>query len=120
MLCIAATTGMLRIAALAFTLSWTHSVERIRWEEDWRIEDAGLRLVEARIRGSGAGMDPPPSARLEDGWWTYSPAVPPVAEIVLAASGATGSGWQICGGGTCVEIGADEGEPVRLSACRAD
>ena len=39
-------------------------------------------------------------------------------EIVLAASGATGAGWEVCGGGTCVIIGAEAGEPTILRACR--
>ena len=29
------------------------------WEEDWRASPAGLELVEARVQGSGAGMEPP-------------------------------------------------------------
>ncbi len=64
----------LRLAVTAFTLAWTHSVEHVRWEEDWRVTPAGLQVVEARVRGSGAGMEPPPDARLRDGWWVYVPA----------------------------------------------
>ena len=30
------------LAAATFTLSWTHSVEKTRWEETWRIAPAGL------------------------------------------------------------------------------
>jgi hypothetical protein len=52
---------------------WTHSIEKIRWEEDWRIEDGALHLVEARIRGSGAGMEPPAGAVLKNGVWHYRP-----------------------------------------------
>ena len=61
----------------AFTLGWTHSVEHVRWEEDWRVTPAGLELVEARVQGSGAGMEPPEGARLAGGWWTWRPARPP-------------------------------------------
>jgi hypothetical protein len=119
-LCIAGAGKIVSLAAAAFTLSWTHSVERIRWEEDWTIAPAGLLLVEARVQGSGAGMEPPAGAHFEKGWWVYAPDVPPMSEVVLAASGASGQGWRVCGGGTCVEVGAEAGGPVRLRACRPE
>ena len=50
-----------------FTLAWDHSVEKVRWEEDYRVTAAGLLLGEARVRGSGAGMEPPANAVLRDG-----------------------------------------------------
>ena len=65
------------LAVAAFTLSWTHSVEKTRWEEDWAITPAGLQIVEARVKGSGAGMDPADGAVLRDGWWVYAPSLPP-------------------------------------------
>ena len=49
-------------------------------------------------QGSGAGMEPPEGAVLKDGWWVYAPELPPQATLVLAASGATGEGWTLCGG----------------------
>jgi hypothetical protein len=107
----------LRLAATAFTLAWTHSVEHVRWEEDWRVTPAGLDLVAARVRGSGAGMEPPPDARLVDGWWTWTPAGPPLPELALAASGATGGGWSLCAAGACRTIGTEPGPPVRLASC---
>ena len=39
---------------------------------------------------------------------------------VLAASGATGEGWNLCAAQTCREIGALPGEPVELSACASE
>jgi hypothetical protein len=87
---------VLRLAVTAFTLAWTHSVERTAWEEDWRVTPAGLQLVEARVQASGAGMEPPEGARLADGWWVYAPRRPPQPELLLAASGATGGGWTLC------------------------
>jgi hypothetical protein len=107
----------LHLAVAAFTLAWTHSVERVRWEEDWTVGPAGLSLVEARVQGSGAGMDPGPDARLEGGWWRWRPGLPPQPEVVLAASGATGGGWTLCAGGTCRELGGAAGGPLRLYAC---
>jgi hypothetical protein len=67
--------GMLRatIPATELTVAWDHSVEKSRWEEHYRIDGTNLRLVEARIRSFGAGMEPPPDATLRDGWWTWRP-----------------------------------------------
>jgi hypothetical protein len=116
-LCILAAGKTITIAATVFTLSWTHSVEKTRWEEYWRITPAGFEMVEARIKGSGAGMEPPPEAVLKNGWWVYAPEIPARPEIVLAASGATGAGWSLCAAGRCIELGAAAGEPVRLKPC---
>ena len=117
MLCILAAGKLTALAVTAFTLSWTHSVERVRWEEDWRLTPAGLEIVQSRVRGSGAGMEPPEHAHLEDGWWVYRPALPPREAVVLAASGATSGGWQLCAGGRCVELGATAGDPVVVKRC---
>lgn len=116
-LCVAAAAGVLRLAAASFTLGWTHSVEHVRWEEDWRVAPQGLVLVAARVQGSGAGMEPPDDARLTGGWWTWAPMLAPRPEILLAASGATGAGWTLCAGGLCLDLGADAADPVRLAPC---
>lgn len=105
------------LAAAAFTLSWTHSVERIRWEEDWRVTPEGLTLVEARVAGSGAGMDPPEGAALRGGFWTYAPDLAPLPILRLAASGATAGGWRLCANGRCRELGAEPGADVTLRPC---
>lgn len=116
-LCIAAAGAALRLGVAAFTLGWTHSVERVRWEETWRVTPAGLELESARVRGSGAGMDPGEGAMLADGWWTWRPERAAVPELVLAASGATGGGWRLCAEGACRELGADPGDPIRIAPC---
>jgi len=100
MICLVAGSTVAPLLAGAITLAWTHSVERILWEEDWRAGPAGLELVEARVRGSGAGMEPPPEARLADGVWAWRPALPPQREIVMRRSGATAD-WRICISGLC-------------------
>lgn len=105
------------IAASAFTLSWTHSVQKTEWQEDWRLEPAGLVLVEARVKGSGAGMEPPEGSVRQDGWWAYKPSLPAQKRIVLASSGMTPSGWILCGEETCNEIGAASGDPVIIEPC---
>lgn len=116
-LCIVAAGKTTMVAATAFTLGWTHSVEKVRWEEDWRVTPAGLEIVAARVKGSGAGMEPPEGAVLKDGWWRYAPTLPPQASLTLAASGATGQGWSLCTQERCVTLGAFPGETVVLKPC---
>ncbi|EBA07595.1 DUF1850 domain-containing protein [Sagittula stellata] len=113
-LCIGATVAAL--AAQQFTLSWTHSVEHTGWQETWVVEEDGLHLVRSAVQGSGAGMEPGPDARLQNGWWVWDSDVS-VAELMLAASGATGGGWQFCAGAECREIGAVSGAPTRIAPC---
>jgi len=117
-LCILAAGKLAAVAAAAFTLSWTHSVQKTEWREDWRVTPAGLQLAEARVRGSGAGMEPPEGSVLEDGWWVWRPELPPQRKLVLAASGATGGGWRFCAGAACRELGAAAGDPVEIRACQ--
>jgi hypothetical protein len=63
-----------------FTLAWVHSIEKVRWEEDYAVRPGSspgspplLRALTARIRGSAAGMEPPPDAVLRNGWYEYTP-----------------------------------------------
>lgn len=119
-LCVLAGGKTLAMAASAFTLAWTHSIEKTAWEEDWLATGEGLRLVEARVKGSGAGMEPPEGAVLRDGWWTWRPEMPARPRLVLAASGATASGWSVCAGGECVLVGEEaEGGPIVIESCPA-
>src|SRR5690606_24774995 len=56
-LCLAVATSIATALPVErFTLSWVHSVEKVSWEEDWRIDPVrhNLVLVESRLRGSGA------------------------------------------------------------------
>jgi hypothetical protein len=119
-LCIAAAGKITVMAVAAFTLSWTHSVEKTRWQESWRLTPAGLQVVEARVQGSGAGMDPPDGSIFQNGWWVYRPKVAPQQRLVLAASGATVGGWLICGGDQCATFGQVAADPIVLSACDPD
>ncbi|NDV86485.1 DUF1850 domain-containing protein [Aurantimonas aggregata] len=121
MICILAAGKALTLAASAFTLAWTHSVEKTLWEESWTAGPAGLTVVEGQIAGSGAGMEPPPDAVREGDAYVYRPSVPAIPELVLAASGATGSGWTLCpaGGGaaSCLTLGAEPGPPITVRWC---
>jgi hypothetical protein len=98
-LCLASGVIAARIAIAGFTLAWMHSIEKIRWEEDWRIEGAELVLVEGRIRGSGAGMEPPPDARLVDGVWHF-PGKIRLPALHLAHSPFV-AGYELCIDGHC-------------------
>jgi hypothetical protein len=88
------------LAVAAFTLVWTHSIEHIDWQEDWRVTPQGLELVTARVKGSGAGMEPPPEARLVDDWFVWQPHRAPMPEVVLGNSGKAGE-WRLCANGQC-------------------
>ena len=116
-LCVTAGGVLTALAVNAFTLSWSHSVERLRWEEDWRVTPAGLEIVEARVAGSGAGMEPPEGAVLRGGAWSYAPDLPPLPRLLLAASGATSGGWRLCAGATCLDLGAAPGGAVEIRPC---
>ena len=119
MLCLAAGAVLAPLLAAEVTLAWTHSVERIPWEEDWRLAAGGLVLAEARVRGSGAGMEPPPEARLENGAWRWTPRLPALREVVMRRSGATAD-WRVCVRGACRPMGdyvPNDADPVALRPC---
>ena len=73
----------------AFTLAWTHSIEKVRWEEDYRIVTPGIGVPpalvpwRARVRGSCAGMEPGAQARWRDGWFEYPTRTDPLPALHL-------------------------------------
>jgi hypothetical protein len=115
-LCLAAAGLAVEIAASAFTLSWTHTVEKIVWQEDWRVEAGRLVLDEARVKGSGAGMEPPQGAALRGGFYVWRPDVPARPELVLRRAAEAGD-WRLCAAGRCAALGEWLGsgaDPVRI------
>jgi hypothetical protein len=91
-------------AASRFTLAWTHSRERTRWEEDYLItsedpakEEPMLQLLETRVKGSGAGVDPGPTARLENGWYRDRARRAPLRKLVLSRSEHVAD-YELCSG----------------------
>lgn len=78
-----------------FTLAWTHTIEKIRWEEDYRVTPDGLLLGEARVKGSGAGMEIPDGAELRDGTWHYQRQLPPLQPLRLGRTPEAGD-FQLC------------------------
>lgn len=120
-LCLASAGVVKALSIAAFTLVWTHSIEKTDWQEDWRISPKGLELVQARVKGSGAGMEPPPDARLVDGWFQWRPARAPMPRVLLGNSGAAGE-WRLCTDGQCRTLSEIFGHPVganvtTMSAC---
>jgi hypothetical protein len=113
-LCLASAGAVKTLALAAFTLVWTHSIEKTEWQEDWRITPQGLELVRARVKGSGAGMEPAPDARLVDGWFQWQPKRAPMPEVVLANSGAAGE-WRLCSDGRCETLSRIFGHPVGIN-----
>lgn len=101
-----------QLPVTGFTLAWQHSVEQIRWEEDYRLAPAGLLLHGARVRGSGAGMEIPEGAVLRDGSWHYRPDLAPLQVLRLARSGAERVGdYQLCVESQCRPMGYWLGPP---------
>ena len=109
------------LATSAFTLTWTHSVEKTLWEEHWRVEPSGLRIVEASVEGSGAGMEPGEGARFDGRFWRWKPDLPLLPELLLRRSDAVPQGWRLCTGGKCRAIAdrAETADVVAVRPCRA-
>ena len=93
------------------TLEWTHSVQKTLWQEDYRVESGRLVLSEARIAGSGAGMEPPPGAVLRGGVWHYRPQLAPLAALDIAESHFA-SGYTLCWDGACHRLAELFARPV--------
>ena len=119
-LCVVLGAAKVVYATSVFTLAWTHSVEKTRWEEDWRVRSDGLEILEARIEGSGAGMEPAPGARLVNGTWRWRPALPPLRNLRLTSSDYAAD-YAICWAGRCSPLRAlarsNDVEVVTLTAC---
>lgn len=117
--------GVIRstLPAPEFTLAWNHSVQKTRWEEHYRLDRGALVLVEARVQGSGAGMEPPSGARFEHGTWIWRPDTRH-AELRLMQSAFAGD-YSICNSGHCTGMSdltgpTDDGTIVTVRACAGD
>ena len=115
-LCLAAGAATARVAATLFTLSWTHTIEKVEWRETWRVDGPTLVLAEASVVGSGAGMEPPDTARLVGGRWTWR-SESRHAAVELRRAPEAGD-WRICADGRCAPLGTlVDGDPVTMRAC---
>ncbi|MFA5677833.1 MAG: DUF1850 domain-containing protein [Pseudomonas sp.] len=96
-----------------FTLAWQHSVEKVRWEEDYQLTAEGLLLREARVRGSGAGMEIPDGAVLRNGSWHYRPQLPVLQPLRLGRSSAPEAGdYHLCSEAGCQPLADWLGPPT--------
>ncbi|HET7404263.1 MAG TPA: DUF1850 domain-containing protein [Usitatibacter sp.] len=118
-LCIATAAAVVKLAAASFTLAWDHSIEKVRWEEDYRVDGGRLELVEARVKGSAAGMEPPADAVLSGGWWHYRPRERWHAELRLTRS-PYARDYEVCIDGSCrslAEIAPERDGVTRVYPC---
>ncbi len=120
-LCLSASALTVALSTQTFTLAWMHSVEKIRWEEDWKIEDNHLYLLKARIKGSGAGMEPPLDSVFHNGAWHYTPHIAPLQTLLLAHSSYT-TEYELCVNFTCKPISQyfpniEKNTTITLEAC---
>lgn len=114
------------IPAERVTLAWEHSVEKIRWEEDYVTRAGQLELMEARVKGSGAGMEVPEGAVLRDGWWHYRPAGGKLPEKVTLTRSSYTKDYELCWEDRCRTLTTllgpppREGTTVELFVCDAN
>ncbi|CAN1602284.1 DUF1850 domain-containing protein [Pseudomonas sp. B21-028] len=94
-----------------FTLAWNHTIEKIRWEEDYRVTGQGLVLGEARVKGNGAGMEIPDGAWLKNGSWHYLRQLPPLQPLRLGRTPQAGD-YQLCLNGQCQPMSHWLGPPT--------
>lgn len=116
------------LPANGFTLAWVHSIERVRWEEDYAVlraaqpgQPSRLLAGRARIKGSAAGMEPPPDAVWQDGWYGYQAPQAPTEGLRLMRSEFT-TDYEWCNLGRCTPLSAwlpPDGGVTRLQACSA-
>lgn len=109
----------LTLAVSTFMLAWTHTVEKTEWQEDWAVVPGGFTILEARVKGSGAGMEPPDDAVLQNGWWRYTPKLGIIPRLNLTNSGE--GDWRICAAATCAKLETDStaAESILIVPCRA-
>lgn len=104
----------------AFSIAWTHSVQRTQWEEHYRLRDGVIVLDEARVQGSGAGMEAGDDAVRRDGWWTWHPQLR-LPALNLTQSSYAGD-YTICSVDGCTALArlagpAAEGAAVVIAPC---
>ena len=79
--------------------------------------------MEARVKGSGAGMEVPEGAVLRDGWWHYRPTGKLPGKVTLTRSSYT-KDYELCWEDRCRPLTdilgppLKEGVTVELFVCR--
>ncbi len=93
-----------------FTLAWTHTIEKVRWEEDYLVTVEGLLLGEARVKGTGAGMEIPDGAELYNGSWHYRRQLAPLQPLRLGRTPEAGD-YEVCFDKACHSLSEWLGPP---------
>lgn len=108
---------MVVLPTQTMTLTWTHTVEKTGWEEDYSASAEGIFITEARIEAIGAGMEPPSSASREGRWWRYHPSLPTLASVELANSNFA-EGYSLCWNYECRALATivPQGDRVTITA----
>ena len=116
------------LATDRLTLAWVHSIEKVRWEEDYVAlpparpgDPPVLKAVEARVKGSAAGMEPGPNAILKNGWYVYLPSQTYHQQLLLSRSFYTPD-YELCLRGNCRPMSdflQSDGGATRLWPCEA-
>lgn len=118
-LCLAGAGAVTKLSLVAFTLAWTHTIEKTAWEEDWRVANGFLVISEARVHGSGAGMEPPPDAVFSNGLYRWRPVIEPQRSLTLRRAPEAGD-WRLCVKGICKPFSdfvPEKADPVVLYPC---
>lgn len=113
------------VPVTCFTLAWTHSIEKVRWEEDYAVQENPtpdqppvLIALKARIKGSAAGMEPPDDAVLKNGWFEYAPRQTTVSELRLTRSEFTAD-YDWCVDGRCQSMSTLIASDTGVTSARA-
>jgi hypothetical protein len=120
-LCIVVGTALHTLPARSFTLRWQHTVEKVAWEEDYIVAGEWLYLAGARVRGSGAGMEPPRDAIRVGDAWHYRPKERWLREVKLARS-EFGADYELCIDQACKPLASWAPAPLApttLAVCAA-
>lgn len=127
-----ATAGEVALPARDITLAWTHSIERVRWEERYAVlapADTGARCAAlphgalcptwARVVGTGAGMEPAPNARWRAGGYEWAPVPEPLPALRLMHS-AHAADYTLCVDETCRPLAAWRAQAGRAAGTSVD
>lgn len=118
-LCFAALGKIVALGFTAFSLSWTHSVEKTTWREGYIVEGQKLRLDWVEVQGSGAGMEAKDGTTLQNGVWRWHEKTETIESISLRRSSYV-SDYTLCHQKTCKSLeawGVERADPTVMHAC---
>jgi hypothetical protein len=99
-LCLASAGIVKALSVAAFTLVWTHSIEKVEWQEDLARYHAGIATGAGAGQGSGAWHGAAAGGAAGRRLVSMEPSAAPMTEVVLGNSGAAGE-WRLCADGQC-------------------